>query len=170
MEHLPVDNYGNCFHNVDMPVTRGRGDYQTVKEEVLKQYKFAVAFENKVLENYVTEKVYNALSAGSIPIYLGAPDIMKHVPSGSIINAADFSGPAALAQHIQRVASDPALYASYFDWDKRELDRLAASHSCMHNWYCQVCELMAYERAKRHGRPAPEPWGGNKQKWGHRRG
>jgi hypothetical protein len=43
-----VDNYGACFHNVDMPVSRNASDWVAVKERTLKEYKFAIAFENKV--------------------------------------------------------------------------------------------------------------------------
>ncbi len=34
-------------------------------------YKFVMAFENKVVDNYITEKIINAFMSGAIPIYWG---------------------------------------------------------------------------------------------------
>lgn len=48
MSVVPVDNYGACFHNVDSPVTRGSSNWVAVKEGILSDYVFAIAFENKV--------------------------------------------------------------------------------------------------------------------------
>lgn len=39
------------------------------------QYKFTIAFENAVCEDYITEKLWRPLTVGSIPIYLGSPSI-----------------------------------------------------------------------------------------------
>jgi len=39
------------------------------------KYMFYAAFENTVQEDYVTEKVYNALGGYAIPVYIGAPNV-----------------------------------------------------------------------------------------------
>ena len=57
-------------------------------------YKFTLAFENAVAEDYVTEKLYHPLVAGSVPVYLGAPNVGQLVPaSDCYIDVNDFSGP-----------------------------------------------------------------------------
>lgn len=38
-------------------------------------YRFTLAMENDVVENYVTEKIVNAFTAGSIPIYYGPSSV-----------------------------------------------------------------------------------------------
>ena len=43
-------------------------------------HKFTLAFENSCFNGYVTEKMLYPMFAGSIPIYLGAPDVEKYVP------------------------------------------------------------------------------------------
>ena len=51
---------------------------------------FTAAFEDSMAVDYVTEKVYDALHAGSVPLYLGAPNILEFVPPNSVINVLDF--------------------------------------------------------------------------------
>ena len=46
---------------------------------VFSQYKFIVSFENSHSLGYITEKIFNALLAQTIPIYDGAPDIDKFI-------------------------------------------------------------------------------------------
>jgi hypothetical protein len=59
------------------------------------QYKFALAFENNNVTDYVTEKYVNVLQAGTVPVYMGAPNIDSWVPGErAIIKTSDFSGPA----------------------------------------------------------------------------
>jgi hypothetical protein len=44
-------------------------------ERVLREYKFLVVFENSNCNQYVSEKLWRALSIGVIPVYFGAPDV-----------------------------------------------------------------------------------------------
>ena len=41
---------------------------------------FALAFENALLRDYVSEKMYGALAAGAIPLYRGAPNVDEYTP------------------------------------------------------------------------------------------
>lgn len=50
------------------------------KIEVLRDYKFCFAIENIEMPEYVTEKIIDALVAGCIPIYKGAPDFEAASP------------------------------------------------------------------------------------------
>lgn len=42
------------------------------KVSFLRKYKFSIAFENGSTDGYITEKVTNALEAGTVPIYFGS--------------------------------------------------------------------------------------------------
>ena len=87
----------------------------------MQPYKFHAAFENGNVTDYVTEKVYIALAAGTVPIYLGAPNIVDFVPNGSIINVADYASTDALAEHLKNCMKNETLYNSYHAWRKRPL-------------------------------------------------
>jgi alpha-1,3-fucosyltransferase 10 len=43
--------------------------------QLLSKYKFAIAFENAVCEDYITEKLWRPLILGTIPIYYGSPSV-----------------------------------------------------------------------------------------------
>ena len=50
----------------------------------MRRYKFCVAMENSIRQDYMTEKLWDGLIAGCIPIYLGnnnAPHIVPHPDS-----------------------------------------------------------------------------------------
>jgi hypothetical protein len=54
--------------------------------QAYQEYKFVICVENSRIVGYVTEKIVNAFLAGSIPIYIGAPDIETHFNPKSFIN------------------------------------------------------------------------------------
>ncbi len=117
-------------------------------------------------EPSITDKVFTGLATGAIPVYLGNKNIRQHLPHpDAVIMATDFADAEALAAHITRVSEDAALYASYMQWNELDVERMLWGKDCADNnfWYCQVCERVAYLRAKaKSGTSAPEPWGGNK--------
>ena len=50
---------------------------------------FSVAIENGQYETYFTEKLLDCFATGTIPVYLGAPDIEKHFNADGIITLSD---------------------------------------------------------------------------------
>ena len=58
-----VDMYGKAFK------------YIPRKIDALKDYRFSFAMENDCYESYFTEKLHDCLLTGTMPIYLGAPNI-----------------------------------------------------------------------------------------------
>ncbi|MFA6365077.1 MAG: glycosyltransferase family 10 [Candidatus Paceibacterota bacterium] len=60
------------------------------KYKTLSKYTFAICYENGAFEWYITEKLFDCFFTGTIPIYLGAPDIKKYVPSECFIDFREF--------------------------------------------------------------------------------
>jgi hypothetical protein len=63
----------------------------TSKFDVLARYKFCLCFENMRMNGYITEKIFDCLYAGTIPLYLGAPDISEYVPSDVYVDCRRYS-------------------------------------------------------------------------------
>ena len=61
------------------------------KYEILSRYQFSLCFENMIMNGYVTEKIFDCLYAGTIPLYLGAPDIDLIIPPDVYIDVRKFS-------------------------------------------------------------------------------
>jgi hypothetical protein len=77
------------------------------KTDVLGRYQFAVCYENaRDLGGYVSEKIFDALLAGSIPIYLGAPDITDYVQPDCFVDRRDFSDDAALYDFLRSLSPE----------------------------------------------------------------
>ncbi len=68
-----LDLYGRGYNEIEK------------KEEGLSDYMFSVCIENDCYETYFTEKILDCFATGTIPIYLGAPDISKHFNMDGII-------------------------------------------------------------------------------------
>jgi hypothetical protein len=51
---------------------------------------FSVAIENGSYETYFTEKILDCFATGTIPVYLGAPDIGNYFNSEGILSLSDF--------------------------------------------------------------------------------
>ena len=91
------------------------------KHAVLRRYPFYLAFENSNEDDYVSEKIFHALEAGVLPIYLGAANVEEFVPPHSVVRAAAFSGAEELAEHMQQLLREPERYLEYFRWKKQKL-------------------------------------------------
>jgi alpha(1,3/1,4) fucosyltransferase len=61
------------------------------KYEVLSRYQFCLCLENMAMQGYVTEKLFDCLYAGTVPLYLGATDIAEFVPSDAYIDCRQFN-------------------------------------------------------------------------------
>jgi hypothetical protein len=76
------------------------------KYEVLSQYTFALCFENMSIKGYITEKLFDCLYAGTIPLYLGANDIEDLVPKNVYIDCRKFSTWNEIHNKIMRMSSN----------------------------------------------------------------
>ncbi len=122
MCHMRVDSPGKCLHNADIEgfVSGGwtTGAWGSVLS-VLPRYKFYLAFENSVTEDYVTERVYHALASGVVPVYLGAPNVGEFMPADeAFINASDFSSPRELADYLKVLDGDDEAYERHLSWKR----------------------------------------------------
>ncbi|XP_048186330.1 alpha-(1,3)-fucosyltransferase 10 isoform X2 [Perognathus longimembris pacificus] len=119
MTYIQVDSYGECLRNKELPQELrspasldAEGFYR-----ILAQYKFILAFENAVCDDYITEKLWRPLKLGVVPVYYGSPSIADWLPSNrSAILVSEFAHPRELASYIRRLDYDDRLYEAYVEW------------------------------------------------------
>lgn len=109
-----VDSAGKHLNNMD-GFTPGKRDEITgirnnSKIDFQGQYKFTIACENYVYENYVTEKIIHAYLARTIPIYYGDPNVTKIFNPKSFINVSDYKSTDGLIERIKEIDSNPNLF------------------------------------------------------------
>lgn len=73
------------------------------KSETLGRYTFALCFENQVVRGWMTEKIFDCLFAGAVPVYWGAPDVTDFVPSEAFIDMRRFADFAELRRFLHAV-------------------------------------------------------------------
>jgi alpha(1,3/1,4) fucosyltransferase len=81
-----------------------KGELET-KWETLSQYDFALCFENIEIKGWLTEKLFETLRVGTIPIYWGATDIKELVPIDCFIDMTQFAGYADLRAFLKSLES-----------------------------------------------------------------
>lgn len=130
---IKVGSYGSCHHN--------RGG-NVNKVETLRRYKFSLAFENSNEEDYVTEKFFQSLVAGAVPVVVGAPNIQDFAPSNdSILHIKVLEDVPLIAQKMKYLASNPEALNHSLRWKYdgpsnafKALIDMAAVHSS-----CRLC-------------------------------
>ncbi len=84
------------------------------KSETMKKYRFAIAYENVKGENgYITEKIFDAMMAGCVPVYLGAKNILDYIPQECFIDRREFATHEDLYSYMKSMSDDR--YGLYLD-------------------------------------------------------
>lgn len=76
------------------------------KYEVLSQYQFSLCFENMTMQGYVTEKIFDCLYAGTIPLYLGASNIEALIPPEVYVDCRKFASWEDMHHHVMGLSSE----------------------------------------------------------------
>ena len=101
-KYKKVDSGGRWLNNVGSPVKN--------KIEFCKGYKFNIAFENSSYPGYVTEKIVDAYSAGTLPIYYGDPSVGKDFRPESMVCVKDEADIERAVEEVIRLDNDDAAY------------------------------------------------------------
>lgn len=121
MKYVTVDSYGTCLHNKDLPEHLHDPLTFHTKDvyDIVGKYKFAIAFENAICHDYITEKFWRPLYAGTVPIVRGSPTVKDWAPTEhSIIVADDFESPRALADYLLQLDDDDSEYNKYLEFKR----------------------------------------------------
>jgi hypothetical protein len=82
------------------------------KSSVLQKFKFSVCFENVYgLNGYITEKIFDSMFAGCIPIYWGAENITSYIPEECFIDRRNFNNTQSLYKYLKSL--DENAYIDY---------------------------------------------------------
>jgi len=145
MEYLRIDSFGRCLQNRSFPKDQGRA----TKLKTISRYRFTLAFENSICADYVTEKFFDPLIAGSVPVYLGAPNVKDYSPGeNAFIDARSFRSPEHLAEYLSSIADQPEEYGRYLLWKQNPLRKefLQSAASLAKHPFSKLVEICALRR------------------------
>jgi hypothetical protein len=94
---------------------RALEDWRTPKIEYQRGFRFTIAFESLQRDGYTSEKLVDALTAGTIPIYWGNPKVADDIDTSSFIDAEDFDSLDELAEYVLAVDDDDSLAQPYLE-------------------------------------------------------
>ena len=129
-KHIDVDVYGKCGKPCKPNCF-----------SLLPMYKFYLAFESNICEDYITEKTYrNALNNEIVPVIISGANLSNPevIPPNSFINGLDFERAVDLADYMKKIGSDPQLYNRFFKWR----DEWSIIGGGTHHIPCDVCNKL----------------------------
>lgn len=92
------------FFGESFPSWRGAVDR---KRDVMGNYRFALCYENiRDIPGYITEKIFDAFFAGTVPVYRGASNITDHIPENCFIDLRNFNGYADLYRYLSGLSDE----------------------------------------------------------------
>ena len=164
-QHFPLLKVGGCFkgeprhhpktqaalpeveHCLSLP--RRGAMWDAPKECTLYHTMFSFAIENSHEQGYVTEKLWQPLKMGAIPIYSVGPfrdnALMLPHPDAALV-VEDFPSIQHLAEYMQKIASDKSLWFKHaMAWRKKPLSELSpkfldALRDSFVTLPCRLCE------------------------------
>ena len=191
---IPVDSFGACAHNKDVPPSWGlaardlsRGLLAQKNLLLRSRYKFLLSFENQETPDYVTEKFFAPVQVGVLAVVLGAQNIAEYAPHAegyppSFINVRDFtlagggnsgsSGSsdgvdvAALAARLDYLDRNDTAYLEYFEWRRARRFGPLFSQAAEYSWLESPCQVCQSVHRKLYGY---EPVSIRPEHWDRRR-
>ncbi|KAF6258523.1 hypothetical protein COO60DRAFT_1691955 [Scenedesmus sp. NREL 46B-D3] len=149
---VPVHSYGSCEHNKHWPTGNPS------KRQVFSKYKFCVTMENSLAHDYVTEKLWDGLAAGCVPIYLGTPSALNMAPDASSVIVFDPQGKGnastveQLDALMHEIGSSKGRYEKMLAWKHRKVEE-QPSALFKYLWSvrntsgeCFLCQFLARHR------------------------
>jgi hypothetical protein len=148
---LRVDGLGRCMHSetgpegVSLPKTRDTRYNLYLKRNAIGRFMFNMAFENSLEPGYVTEKPFDALIAGTVPVYLGDAEHLKTLlphPKAAIF-VADFHGDyAKLVEYLLYLTRNETAYEEHRAWRHTfsYVANVANKPLLKDSWFCRVCQ------------------------------
>jgi hypothetical protein len=122
-KYIDIDIFGRCGKPVVCP---GEGTCDLTKDcsrmqadcfkNMAKMYKFYLAFENSICDDYATEKFFKPMSHPIVPVVMGGAKYSEIAPKSAYIDVNDFDSPKSLANHLKYLDRHWVEYMAHFDW------------------------------------------------------
>lgn len=121
-KHIPVQYPGKFRNNC-----KSMGPTVGNKIDFLKKYRYNICPENSVYDNYWTEKIFQAIQAGSIPIYWATGPPEPKILNEQCYCFVDISNPKNVEAKIKHAITNPQSFkvkSIFKPTAKKELDKI----------------------------------------------
>ena len=143
--NINIDIYGKCGKNLsnicehkDTKNVTGKDPY--CLHNIVKNYKFYIAFENSLCTDYLTEKATQFMDLPTLPIIMSYGKVDLLLPPKSYINVFDFKSIKELADYILYLDNNFHEYLDYFLWRyKWKIETFLTTRPKVK---CDLCDLL----------------------------
>ncbi len=123
-QKLRIDSAGPYLNNMENNWTVPKGRQSLIK--FMSRYKFYLAVENSRHTGYLTEKLYNALLAETVPVYWGDPNVSDVFNPDAFLDFSNYDSPDELAEKLigmSREEEEKILNAPIADVNNKMFDQ-----------------------------------------------
>jgi alpha-1,3-fucosyltransferase len=131
--YIDIDIFGACGNTKH---DCQKGD-QGCKDNAVKSYKFFLAFENSICEDYITEKVFSWITEDIILVVRGARFYKRYLPDDTYIDADDFKTKEDLANFLIQLGANEKKYIKYLKTKDKYIVIQEQEHIQLA--YCNLC-------------------------------
>ncbi|ORX51817.1 hypothetical protein BCR36DRAFT_582854 [Piromyces finnis] len=142
MKYAKIDSFGMCNNNKNVYDEDIADSSWNTKMNTIRKYKFTLAFENSDDRDYVTEKFFQPLEVGSVPIFFGTSNIADFAPPHSYIDAKDFENAQELAEYLEYLDKNDDEYEKYLEWKKTGNFGENLEHLIEIRKFNSICQLL----------------------------
>lgn len=118
-----------------------------MKHQILAGYRFNVALENTYIPDYITEKFWQPIRSGTIPIYLGSSWLDDLINRDLYVDLRNFTGVDELRQAIGSMTEDE--YTQRIQGLQERTAELQASDAVRHSQHSYRWMMMAVESLRK---------------------
>lgn len=98
----PTVRWQKIFPYLTPKFSSYRGKIET--KSILSHYKFSLCYENlKEEKGYISEKIFDCMRLGTVPIYWGASNVTDYIPKDSFIDRREFKSNNELGRFIKNI-------------------------------------------------------------------
>jgi hypothetical protein len=77
------------------------------KATVLRNSRFSYCYENsRDLSNYITEKIFDSMANGCVPIYWGADNVLDYIPAECFVDRRKFRDTATVHKYLTTITAE----------------------------------------------------------------
>ncbi|XP_056230408.1 alpha-(1,3)-fucosyltransferase 4-like [Seriola aureovittata] len=139
--YVQVDVFGRAGR----PLPEDSGGGSVVR--LVGRYQFYLALENSQHTDYITEKLWNAVLAGAVPVVLGPSrkNYERFLPPEAFIHVDDFPSVRGLARYLLMLRRNPVRLRRHLDWRGSYSVHQPAFWA---EHYCTACRAVRRNRHK----------------------
>ena len=154
MKYTEVAAIGKCLNNSPWPFEKASYPYWQEKIIALQKYKFTLAFQGYGNGGLISEKLYDAFAAGTVPIFYGVSRVVveSFAPSPySFLHVDDFQNIQDLTAYVKEAGTNEEMYNKFHQWRENGVNKQFCNllKTNINSIACRMCEKVREKKVSK---------------------